>query len=97
VGSYEGALCLVQPFGLRPLQEELMNAKTVLFGATVFALASAALSINDTKFAANEYRWIVADGPYARPSKEDQRQVTKHHTDEAELQMVGQPTKTHRR
>jgi hypothetical protein len=65
-----------------------MNAQTVVFGAIVFGLASAALSSNDPKPAADEYRWIVVDGPYACPSKEDLRQITKHHTDETELQMV---------
>jgi hypothetical protein len=73
-----------------PSAEELMNAKTVIFGAIVFGLASAALSINDTKPAANEYRWIVVDGPYACPSKEDLHQITKNRTDETELQMVEQ-------
>jgi hypothetical protein len=44
-----------------------MNAQTVVFGAIVFGLASAALSSNDPKPAADEYRWIVVDGPYAWP------------------------------
>ena len=66
-----------------------MNAKTVVFGVIVFGLASAALSINDTKLG-NEYRWIVVDGPYACPSKEDLHQITKHRTDETELQMIEQ-------
>jgi|SRR6267143_3965338 hypothetical protein len=65
-----------------------MNAKTVVFGIIVFGLASTALSINDARLAADEYRWIIIDGPYACPSKEDLRQITKHHTDETELQMV---------
>jgi hypothetical protein len=65
-----------------------MNAQTVIFGALVFGLASAALSINDAKPAANEYRWIVADGPYASPSKGDLRQITKYHTDETEVRIV---------
>ena len=65
-----------------------MNAKSVVFGALVFGLASTELSINDAKQPVDEYRWIVVDGPYACPSKEDLRQITKHHTDEIELQMV---------
>lgn len=65
-----------------------MNAKTVVFGAMVFSLASVALSIDDTKPAANEYRWILVDGPYACPAKEDLRLITKRRTDETELQMV---------
>jgi hypothetical protein len=67
-----------------------MNAKTVVFGAIVFSLTSAALSIDDTKPGANEYRWVLVDGPYACHSKEDLRQITEHHTDETELQMVDQ-------
>ena len=67
-----------------------MNAKTVVFGAIVFGLASAALSFNGTKPAAKEYRWIMVDGPYACHSKEDLRQIMKHHTDGTELQMVEQ-------
>ena len=67
-----------------------MNAKTVFFGIIVFGLASTALSINDARLAADEYRWIIVDGPYACPSKEDLRQITQHRTDETELQMVGE-------
>jgi hypothetical protein len=67
-----------------------MNAKTVLFGIIVFGLASTALSINDARLAAEEYRWIIVDGPYACPAREDLRQITQHHTDETELQMVNQ-------
>jgi hypothetical protein len=65
-----------------------MNAKTVIFGAVVFGLASAALSISENGAAGKEYRWIVVDGPYACASKEDLRRITEHHTDETELQMV---------
>jgi hypothetical protein len=67
-----------------------MNAKTVFFGIIVFGLASTALSINDARLAADQYRWILVDGPFACPSKEDVRQITQHHTDETELQMVGE-------
>jgi len=65
-----------------------MNAKTVVFGAIVFSLASTALSISDARRTVDEYRWIVVDGPYACPSKEDLRRIAKHYTDETELQMV---------
>jgi len=67
-----------------------MNVKTIVSGAIVFGLASAALSINDTKATANQYRWVVVDGPYTCHSKEDLRQITKHHSDATELQMVDQ-------
>src|SRR5260221_13828749 len=64
-----------------------MNAKNVVLAAIVFGMASVALSIDDSTLG-NEYRWIVVDGPYACASKEDLRQITKHHTDETELEMV---------
>jgi hypothetical protein len=31
---------------------------------------------------------VAVDGPYACPSKDDLREITKHRTDRAELEMV---------
>ena len=67
-----------------------MKVKIIIFGAVAFGLVSIGLAANDNELAAKEYRWIVVDGPYACPSKEDLRQTTKHPTDETELQMVEQ-------
>src|SRR3954447_12405419 len=69
-------------------RKELMNAKTVVFGAIVFGLASAALSINDTRPSTNQYRRIIGDGLYAYVSKKELRRITKHHTHETEPRMV---------
>jgi len=35
--------------------------------------------------------WVTTNGPYACPSKDDLRQIIRHHTDETELQMIEQP------
>jgi hypothetical protein len=67
-----------------------MKLKIVLFWAVAFGMASACLALNDEELIAGEYRWIVLDGPYACPSKDDLRQITNHHTDELELHMVEQ-------
>jgi hypothetical protein len=67
-----------------------MKLKIVLFRAVAFGLASAGLAANDEEVIAGEYRWILLDGPYACPSKDDLRQITNHHTDELELHMVEQ-------
>jgi hypothetical protein len=45
---------------------------------------------NYDDFAAQGYRWVTVDGPYACPSKDYLRKLTKHPTDEAELQMIEQ-------
>ena len=57
--------------------------------ATVL-LTSAGLASNYDYLAAKGYRWVNVDGPYACPSKGDLRRITEHHTDEAELRMIGQ-------
>jgi hypothetical protein len=67
-----------------------MKAKTVVFGAIVCGLASAALSFDDINPGSKGYRWIAVDGPYACPSKEDVPLIVKHHTDQTELQMTGE-------
>src|SRR6516164_6998074 len=39
--------------------------------------------------AAQGYRWVTVNGPYACTSKEDAERITAHHTDAIELQVVG--------
>jgi len=58
-------------------------------------LAAAAVGLGSTAsadpykdFAAQGYRWVAVDGPYACPSKDDLLEITKHRTDRLELQMV---------
>jgi hypothetical protein len=68
-----------------------MKVPTILsVGAAAVLLTSAGLAANYDDLAAKGYRWITVDGPYGCPSKDDLRQITKHHTDETELQMIEQ-------
>ena len=68
-----------------------MKVPTILsVAATAFLLTSAGLAANYEDLAAKGYRWVTVDGPYGCPSKDDLRQMTKHRTDEAELQMIEQ-------
>ena len=64
---------------------------TILSVAAVAVLVtSTGLAANYDDLAAQGYRWITVDGPYACPSKDDLRQITKRHTDETELRMIEQ-------
>ena len=61
----------------------------------IIVLAVAAVGLGSTASAdpykdsvAQGYRWVAVDGPYACPSKDDLREITRHHTDRAELEMV---------
>jgi hypothetical protein len=53
-------------------------------------LTTTGLAANYNDLAEKGYRWVTVDGPYACPSKDDLRRITEHHTDEAELRMVGE-------
>ena len=68
-----------------------MKVPTILSVAAVAVLVtSAGLAANYDDLVAQGYRWVTVDGPYACPSKDDLRTLTKHPTDEAELQMIEQ-------
>jgi hypothetical protein len=68
-----------------------MKIPTILSVAAVAVLiTSAGQAANYDHLAANGYRWVIVDGPYACPSKDDLRRITKQHTDEAELHMIEQ-------
>jgi hypothetical protein len=58
--------------------------------AAAVLLPSAGQAASYDHLAANGYRWVIVDGPYACPSKDDLRRITKQHTDEAELHMIEQ-------
>jgi hypothetical protein len=65
--------------------------------ATIASIAFAAIVVTSTGLAANfderaaiGYRWVIVDGPYGCPSKDDLRQITKNRTDKMELRMVEQ-------
>jgi hypothetical protein len=61
-----------------------------MLSVAVVLLTSAGLAANYNDLAAKGYRWATIDGPYACPSKDDLRRITEHHTDEAELRMIGE-------
>src|SRR5213594_1981196 len=68
-----------------------MKISTVLSAAAATAaLISTGLSANYDDIIEKGYRWVAVDGPYACPTKNDLRQITKNRTDERELQMVEQ-------
>lgn len=44
--------------------------------------------------AAQGYRWVITNGPYACRSKDNLREIVKRHTDLTEVQMIQQPGAT---
>jgi hypothetical protein len=65
-----------------------MRLRMLVFAAIGFGLAGTALAANYSDLAAQGYRWITVDGPYACPAKEDVQRITNHRTDALELEMV---------
>jgi hypothetical protein len=47
-----------------------------------------ALADNYSNLAAQGYRWVIVDGPYACANEQDVQRIVGHHTDETELHMV---------
>jgi hypothetical protein len=50
--------------------------------------AGSALATDHDALAAQGYRWVIANGPYACPKKEDVERIVAHHTDATELDVV---------
>src|ERR1700737_2641555 len=68
-----------------------MKISTILsVAAATAALISTGLCANYDDLIEKGYRWVVVDGPYGCPTKVDLQQITKHRTDQTELQMVEQ-------
>ena len=68
-----------------------MNVPAILsVTAAVIGLMSAGLIANYDDLAAKGYCWVLIDGPYGCPSKEDLQQIIKKPTDEMQLQMIKQ-------
>src|SRR5260370_16984956 len=72
-----------------------MSAGRRFMRVAIIVLAAAAIGLGSTAsadpykdLAAQGYRWVAVDGPYACPSKDDLREIVKHRTDRAELEMV---------
>src|SRR5260221_2223009 len=65
-----------------------VKVPTIVLAAAAVGLGSTASADPYKDFAAQGYRWVAVDGPYACPSKDDLLEITKHRTDRLELQMV---------
>ena len=56
--------------------------------AVSLGLTCTALADNYDALAAQGYRWVTVDGPYACTSEQDVQRITTEHTDATELQVV---------
>src|SRR6266404_4219155 len=65
-----------------------MRVPIIVLAAAAVGLGSTASADPYKDLAAQGYRWVAVDGPYACPSKDDLREITKHRTDRVELEMV---------
>jgi hypothetical protein len=65
-----------------------MRVPTIVLAAAVVGLGSTASADPYKDLAAQGYRWVIVDGPYACPSKGDLREITRHRTGLVELKMV---------
>ena len=64
--------------------------KLLLFfiSAVSLSFAGAALATDYAALAAQGYRWVIANGPYACSNKQDVDRIVGHHTDATELDVV---------
>jgi hypothetical protein len=65
-----------------------MRVPTIVLAVATIGLGSTASADPYKDLATQGYRWVIVDGPYACPSKDDLREITRHHTDRIELEMV---------
>jgi hypothetical protein len=65
-----------------------MRVPTIILAVAAVELGSTALADPYKDLAAQGYRWVIVDGPYACPSKDDLREITRHRTDLLEVKMV---------
>jgi hypothetical protein len=65
-----------------------MKVSTIVLAAAAVGLGSTASADPPKDLAAQGYRWVAVDGPYACSSKDDLREITRHRTDRIELQMI---------
>ena len=62
----------------------------VLAGAVAMGPVSTALAANYDDLAAKGYRWVIVDGPYACPAKDELRQILKGYSEDKELELAEQ-------
>jgi hypothetical protein len=65
-----------------------MKVPTIILAAAAVGLGSTALADPYKDLAAQGYRWVIVDGPYACPLKDDLQEITRHRTDLLEVKMV---------
>jgi hypothetical protein len=65
-----------------------MRVPIIVLAAAALGLGSTVLAGPDKDLAAQGYRWVAVDGPYACPSKDDLQQIARHRTDQLEVKMV---------
>jgi hypothetical protein len=65
-----------------------MKLRILVFTAVSFGLTCAALAADNSDLAAQGYRWITVNGPFACDSQQDVQRITAHRTDAVELQMI---------
>jgi hypothetical protein len=70
--------------------ERFMKTATLISLAAVVLLTSRGFAAPYDELAAKGYRWVNTNGPYACPSKDDLRRITKRRTDDAEVEMIEQ-------
>jgi hypothetical protein len=59
-------------------------------GAATLGPVSTVLAANYSDLAVQGYRWVIIDGPYASPAKDDLREILKHYSEDKELELVEQ-------
>jgi hypothetical protein len=65
-----------------------MKSVAIFITAVCLARISTAFGDNYSLLAADGYRWVAVNGPYACTSEEEVQQIVSHHTDETELRVV---------
>jgi hypothetical protein len=73
---------------MRKPGRRFMKVPTIVLAAAAVGLGFTASADPYKDLAAQGYRWVAVDGPYACPSKDDLREITRHRTDRIELQMI---------
>jgi hypothetical protein len=66
-----------------------LTMKLKILGVSAFAIAltSNVFAVDYKKLAAEGYRWVNVDGPYACTTEQEVQQITSHRTDTTEMQM----------
>jgi hypothetical protein len=66
-----------------------LTMKLKILGVSAFAVAltSSVFAADYKKLAAEGYRWVTVDGPYACTTEQEVQQITSHRTDATEMQM----------